>query len=816
MINLNKLFPWLSIRNKLLIAFGGLSILPMMFVGIYGTISNVRTMKSVALEELTLDVQTIREKTANFLENVSSDLRVIQSSPSVEKWIQARESMRTSGFAEAQHLSGELLALARTKRVYFQFRLIDRNGDERARIECINPNDSARAYRIVPQPELRQGRESFYFLLINSASYGKITLAPAEVVYKVSERIPVVSFAMPLTGTHGLAGILIANVFEREFIRVIESKGEFELSRKIILATGDGHYLYHSERKTDWNRLLASREEDNVQRDYPQQVAEAILSGRSGTLTEGTNEIISYAPLFSTSEAGGDVEAFSKFSVPVFAIESVPEAAIMGRARSFALIFVGFTVLFLAGAIGLGLVATRQFTKPIAQVEAGAEVIAKGNYGHRLQVETHDEIERLANQFNVMAASLELREKEILHHRTRLEEMVDQRTRELSEEKTKLQALLDNVPSAFILLDKMFRIQTVSAAFEGLTGFSLSAVKERDCGILFQEGGVCRECLCRRAVETGTAESRIDRVADQIQGERFIERIAIPMREDEEVTSVLQIITDVTKRKRLEQQLVHTEKLTAAGEMSSIIAHEFRNSLTSIKMILQLLRESKRRPPTEKKSLDVALDSIYHMESIVIELLDFARPKPMQMAPGNLNEIVAESLAFVKSHVEERRVEVVKKLELRADALRLDSSRIKESFINILLNAIQAMESSTEPERRKILSVVTRKVRLEQTLRELVFNNDSGEWNRGRGPEIMLERGTQCALVEIGDTGCGIEKDQLHRIFDPFFTTKTNGTGLGLPMVKRTINAHGGVLTVESDTRKGTTFRIYLPTPNEK
>jgi PAS domain S-box-containing protein len=816
MINLNKILPWLSIRNKLLIAFGGLSILPMIFVGTYGTLSNLRTMKNAALEGLTVDVQTTREKTADFLENVSSDLRVIQNSPSMAKWTHENLSARNQNESELDRVSKELLALATTKPIYYQLRLLDDSGDECIRVECTNPNDSIKTYRLVPHSELRHGRSAFYFLMINSTSYTKITLTPAEVEHPPDERIPVMSFAMPLAGDHGLAGIVIANVFEKNFIRVIESKRQFEFSPKVMLVTGEGHYLYHSEKKTDWNRLLASREEDNLQQDYPANIAAAILSGGTGTLAEGAGEIISYAPLFLASDVAGDVEPFSKFSVPVYAVESVPEKAIMGSARSFALLYAGFTAVFLVSAIGLGLLATRQFTRPIAQLESGAEIIAKGNYGHRLRVETNDEIGKLADQFNVMAAALEARGKEILQHRSKLEVMVDQRTRELLEEKTKLQALLDNVPSAFILLDKNFRIQTVSAAFEGLTHTALPDVKGKDCGHLFGESGTCHECLCRKAVESGMAESRIERVIDEKQGERFIERIAIPMKENEEVNSVLQIITDVTKRKRFEQELVYTEKLTAAGEMSSFVAHEFRNSLTSIKMILQLLRESKRINRSEKKSLDVALDSMGHMESVVIELLDFARPKPIKMANGNLNDIVNDSLDFVKSHLKEKRIEVIKKQEDALAPLALDVSQIKESIINILLNAIQSMDVHPGVNRRGIITIVTKRERLRETLRELAFGREAGkEGMGGRHPEIVLGKGSLCTVVEITDTGSGIEHDQLTRIFDPFYTTKVNGTGLGLPMVKRSVNAHGGIVTIESTTGQGTTVRIYFPIPYE-
>ncbi len=142
MINLNKIFPWLSIRNKLLIAFGGLSILPMIFVGTYGTLSNFQTMKTAALEGLTLDVQTTREKTADFLQNVSSDLRVIQSSPSVKEWTSERSSGRRPNENELQRVGKELLALAKTKPVYYQIRLLDNTGDELIRVECIRPSDS--------------------------------------------------------------------------------------------------------------------------------------------------------------------------------------------------------------------------------------------------------------------------------------------------------------------------------------------------------------------------------------------------------------------------------------------------------------------------------------------------------------------------------------------------------------------------------------------------------------------------------------------------------------------------------------------------
>jgi signal transduction histidine kinase len=108
--------------------------------------------------------------------------------------------------------------------------------------------------------------------------------------------------------------------------------------------------------------------------------------------------------------------------------------------------------------------------------------------------------------------------------------------------------------------------------------------------------------------------------------------------------------------------------------------------------------------------------------------------------------------------------------------------------------------------------VSTKKVRLGKTLRDFAFPRDAAsEQAESSGHEIVLKRGSECGLIEITDTGCGIDPLQIARIFDPFFTTKPYGTGLGLPMVKRTINSHGGVVTVKSRKNRGTTFSLYFP-----
>ncbi|HEX2960420.1 MAG TPA: PAS domain S-box protein [Ignavibacteriales bacterium] len=271
---------------------------------------------------------------------------------------------------------------------------------------------------------------------------------------------------------------------------------------------------------------------------------------------------------------------------------------------------------------------------------------------------------------------------------------------------------------------------------------------------------------------------------------------------------------DISERKRLEQQIIQTEKLMAVGEMSAMIAHEFRNALTSIKMILQLQGESENLTMSEKESFGVAINSIYHMESVVQQLLNFAHPAPMESQIEDLNRVMNDCLPFIDLQAAKKSIHVVKKIEQNLPKMPLNSAGLKDAIINLVLNAAQAFDSGGSPDRRRI-SIMLKKVVLDETLRDYDFSA-SGEhmlikYRNEENHEVVLEKGCLCVLIEISDNGPGIPDEILDKIFEPFFTTKEKGSGLGLPIVKRTVNAHGGVIQVFSRVNEGTTFRIYLP-----
>ncbi len=791
----------------------GLSVIPVLCVSLYGIYVNIRTTENIAFENLIHDVTTTRGRASNFLANVEGDIRFLLNSADVEGYARAAEHPDgRDRNSRLRQLSAGLLAFARTKGIYYQIRIIDDDREEALRIESDDILDSVPHFSIVPPANLHRSGQALYFLLTEELHRGDISFSPAELTYRGVQRIPVFSFATPLWGPTKRVGVLVANVFAGNLFKELEAERNLGMNETVVLVSSDGHYLYNSGERSDWNKLIASRQEDNLQKDYPPSVAGMIISGNEGIIAGETGKIIAYAPLLPMRRPSSSGEPHQGFTTSLYIFESVSRETITRDARESAMTFVGFLIVFFCGALGLGLLATRQFTRPISEVRRGADIITRGNYRHRLKVETGDEIEALARQFNVMAASLEAHEHEIQEHRSHLEEMVHHRTMELVEQKGKLQAILDNVPSAFVMLDGTGRIQTASAAFTSITGLSPEEVEGKESSVVLRTRGLCQ--MASRGNVAGKIESHVDRTVDKSGAEQFLEHTTIPIAENGETTAILQIITNITKRKRIEEHLIHSEKLMATGEMAAIIAHGFRNSLTSIKMILQLQQESKQLGHRSRRSLRVALDSISRMETVVQELLDFARPSPMVFGTADLNALIDQALALLDPRLKEHQVSVRKSLDQRLPPVTLDAAQIRESIVNLLLNGYQAIESQPSKAGRGKITIATKRVVLQKTLREYHspdMTQEHQEPDDASRSEIILRKGRECVRITITDNGPGIDRATIQRIFDPFFTTKTNGTGLGLPMVKRAVNAHGGVLSVKSSKEKGSTFEIILP-----
>jgi len=285
------------------------------------------------------------------------------------------------------------------------------------------------------------------------------------------------------------------------------------------------------------------------------------------------------------------------------------------------------------------------------------------------------------------------------------------------------------------------------------------------------------------------------------------------------IEAIVGLARDITQQKMLEKRAIQTEKLMALAELSSMISHEFRNSLTSVRMILELQLESPQLTHSESNSLTVALSSIQHMENVVNHLLNFSRPIPTILKEGDINLVLEESIFFVQAQISKHNINLVRNFESNLPQLKFDPVRMKEVIINLIMNSINAITAKSNPKITPNITVKSKKYKIRKTLRDLplAINNNYLSDNRSQKKlEIIFAKGVDCILIEIGDNGIGIKPEFIEKIFDPFFTTMPKGTGLGLATVKRTVNEHGGIVCVKSIPMRGSTFRIYLPLNGKK
>ncbi|HEY1526354.1 MAG TPA: PAS domain S-box protein [Candidatus Angelobacter sp.] len=252
-----------------------------------------------------------------------------------------------------------------------------------------------------------------------------------------------------------------------------------------------------------------------------------------------------------------------------------------------------------------------------------------------------------------------------------------------------------------------------------------------------------------------------------------------PMRDDRgEVSSVVVLMTDITDTSMIQAKLMHTEKMAAVGQLVSGVAHEVNNPLTAIMGFSDLLMENPEMPGSARKDLQVILEEAQRTKEIVQNLLSFARQRPPQRQPLQINNILRKTIALRSYDFANHGVQIVEKFDERLPELIGDSHQLQQVFLNILNNAYDAVQSA------------------------------------GRPGLIEIETEQDGAWVEVlfRDNGEGIQHPE--RIFDPFFTTKEvgQGTGLGLSICYGIVREHEGeILCANNQETQGATFSVRLP-----
>ncbi len=232
--------------------------------------------------------------------------------------------------------------------------------------------------------------------------------------------------------------------------------------------------------------------------------------------------------------------------------------------------------------------------------------------------------------------------------------------------------------------------------------------------------------------------------------------------------------TLVEELQKAQEELKRAERLKAVGTLAAGMAHEIKNPLTGIKTFTEYLLIKHNEPGFLEKFHKIVSTEVDKINSTVQQLLDFSKPKPLQLNKANINKIIDQTVSLLSNNFIKHKIKLIRNYDESLPPLLIDPNQIQQIFCNLFLNSIDAMKSGGE------LSIVTKQ-------------NDNAI-------EII-----------ISDTGKGIARNDLEHIFDPFYTTKEGGTGLGMSITYGIIKEHKGTIEVESEKNNGTRFIIKLP-----
>ncbi len=348
------------------------------------------------------------------------------------------------------------------------------------------------------------------------------------------------------------------------------------------------------------------------------------------------------------------------------------------------------------------------------------------------------------------------------------------------------ETLLRNLTTGVVAADTDGKITVFNQEAEQITG--LARVNR---GRIIDDLPAPLRTIIRTTLATG--ERQEDReVSFQVGEEEVYVRAssAIFRGQEHELLGALMVITDITTLKKMEEQIRRTDRLASLGTLSAGMAHEIKNPLVSIKTFAQLLPERYAESDFRETFSGLIVHEINRIDTLVNQLLRFARPTKPLLRPMHVHETLEKTLLLVQHRLYQKEIKVNRAWNAATDMIRADSDQLEQVFLNFFLNAMDAMKRGGE------LTVETEIRKGEPLLARL----------SGNGAQA-----TEALCISIRDTGEGIKPGDIAHVFDPFFTTKDHGTGLGLSVVHGIVQEHGGQIEVESELSKGTVFRILMP-----
>jgi signal transduction histidine kinase len=831
--------PRLSFHKKVLYVFCGLTLLPLITLAIFAgqsldtvehllRASAIKALDDQAAETLELRAVMVADEVRTFLRRIDSDLGVLARLPVEPEeylWFDQNHRrpiwMRTGTNQWPRELRPSV-------RLYKEISYIDSNGMERLRITDGVVSENLRDVSI---PANTTYLTEIYFNAARVLQKGQIYVSHVtgwhvnkqaqlggattpEGAIEGADYEGVVRFAQPVFTDGGqLKGVAVLSLDHRhlmEFTQHITPTEErfvifpsYQSGNYAFMFDNEGWIISHPKfwdiRGLDKDGHLVPayakdsspeaiaigaipynlREAAFIHPNYP-EVHQSVLGGRSGvvdvTNVGGSRKIMAFAPIFYDSgpyaesgvfggiTIGAEVKQFHKMAESASAnIRLLYRAFLTG-----AWVLIGLTTLLI---VFVAYRLSHNITSPLSTLIAGTKEMARGKLGTQVQISSPVEVAELATAFNTMASQLKERRERLLKTLA----VLRRSRKEIKQERDFKQTIVENVDFGILTLDSSQCVTSLNGTARAILKMSQNTVGYLPLSEVLQD---CHE-LYKAIPQAMQPESWSEYISLERNGRSLTYRLTLhPLSSGREDGHIL-TIEDLTERVSSRQRMARLERLASLGRLSAGIAHEVRNPLTGISLLLDELHDRMLSRPGDQGLIQRALQEIERLEGLVNELLNFASMPDTRLVPGDLAVVLRDTLFLVSKQFQKQQILLHEDIPEELLHPRMDNGRLKQAILNLLTNALAAMPNGGEL------------------------------W-------VSAQRVVDGVGLTIRDTGQGIPADRLALIFEPCYTTKGEGTGLGLSITHTIITSHGGRVEVQSREGQGTEFRIYLPGGGQK
>lgn len=341
----------------------------------------------------------------------------------------------------------------------------------------------------------------------------------------------------------------------------------------------------------------------------------------------------------------------------------------------------------------------------------------------------------------------------------------------LEESESKYRLIAENTSDLIAVMDRDLTLSYLSPSHEFILGYELSELYKMKVGVIVHpdEADLLLANLQMIFEDNGAMPMEFRLQHKEGYWVEFESRCMPVKGKNGIIEHIVMISRDISERKKAEEFLLQSEKLSIVGELAAGVAHEIRNPLTTIKGFVQLYKSDNRIIN------ELLLSELERIENITTEMLSLGKPQAIQMNKANLRDIIENTIEFLSPQANMNCIQFNLNFEESSFFIMCEKNQIKQVFLNLLKNAMEAMD-------------------------------------KGGDIEISLRHGREGeCVVSVQDQGCGIPEELLPRLGEPFYTLKEKGTGLGLMICHKIIKQHHGSITYKSKVNEGTLIEISLP-----